>query len=111
VRDLRQLVTRMTSRHVGSGPLPAGDVPGEERNFLRVDCNSWCDEQFERAIDRALHMGARLKEIGKTAEDVAVRLAVYSARGNLQDAAQRLGVSDRALQLRKAQRGQSDGPQ
>lgn len=111
VRELRQLVARMLSKHVGSGPLTAGDLPVEERALLGRELGLWCDGHFEHSISRALSMGARLKEIGKTAEDVAVRLAVRSAGGNLQDAAQRLGVTDRALQLRKAQRAQPDVPQ
>lgn len=31
IRELRQLVGRMARRHVGTGPISAGDVPAEER--------------------------------------------------------------------------------
>jgi transcriptional regulator with PAS, ATPase and Fis domain len=47
-------------------------------------------------------MGASLKEIGNAAEDTAVRIAVRAEDGNLQRAAQKLGVTDRALQMRRA---------
>ena len=69
----------------------------------------WCDEAFERAIARAVLLGAPLKEIGRVAESTAVRLAVGQEQGNLQRAAQRLGVTDRALQLRRAALRQAHG--
>jgi len=47
-------------------------------------------------------LGAALKEIGRAAEDVAVRYATDEEEGNLHRAASRLGVTDRALQLRRA---------
>jgi len=46
-------------------------------------------------------LGAALKEIGRAAEDVAVRYATDEEDGNLHRAASRLGVTDRALQLRR----------
>jgi len=47
---------------------------------------------------------ARLKEIGRAAEDIAMRIATDQESGNLQRAARRLGVTDRTLQLRGANR-------
>jgi len=50
-----------------------------------------------------------LKEIGAAAERIAVNVAISEANGNLRRAAQKLGVTDRALQLRRAakQKGMS----
>jgi hypothetical protein len=45
-----------------------------------------------------------LREIGRAATESAIRLAVANEDGNLQRAAKRLGVTDRALQMRRAQR-------
>ncbi len=64
----------------------------------------WCDESFEKIIRNALLLGTGLKEIGKTAEDTAVHIAVTAEESNLQRAAKRLGVTDRALQQRRASR-------
>ena len=47
-----------------------------------------------------------LKDIGREAEDIAERIVLEEEQGNLQRAAQRLGVTDRALQLRRAARKQ-----
>jgi hypothetical protein len=49
-----------------------------------------------------------LKEIGRVAEETAVRIAVGDENGNLQRAASKLGVTDRALQLRRAARRQNE---
>jgi transcriptional regulator with GAF, ATPase, and Fis domain len=110
VRDLRQCVARIMYRHVGPGPLTTGDIPPEERPTWGQDRAAWCDQTFERCIRVALAMGVGLKEIGRIAEDTAVRIAIGEQAGNLQRAAARLGVTDRALQLRRAARRQhNDG--
>jgi hypothetical protein len=62
----------------------------------------WCGESFESAIRRAIGIGVGLKEIGRVAEETAIRVAVHAEGGNLQRAAKSLGVTDRALQLRRA---------
>src|SRR5262245_8400152 len=102
VRDLKHTVTRIMHRHVGPGPITAGDIPEDERPVAEAELTDWCDESFERAIRKAIMLGAPLKEIGRVAESTAVRLAVTQEEGNLQKAAQRLGVTDRALQMRRA---------
>jgi transcriptional regulator with PAS, ATPase and Fis domain len=56
---------------------------------------------FEDAVRTALGGGAGLKDIGRDATDAAIRIALADEQGNLQRAAARLGVTDRALQLRR----------
>lgn len=104
VRDLKQVVSRMSYRHVGPGPLTAGDIPQEERPSLEAVPSEWRDGSFEAAIGRAVGMGIGVKEISHTAVDTAIRMAVASANGNLARAARQLGVTDRALQMRRAAR-------
>ncbi|TMQ12519.1 MAG: sigma-54-dependent Fis family transcriptional regulator, partial [Deltaproteobacteria bacterium] len=103
VRELKHLVSRICQRHVGAGPITIGDVP---RDALPGDdqADDWQDAAFDVSITRALVRGVGLKEIGRAACDTAIRLAVASEQGNLQRAARRLGVTDRALQLRRANR-------
>lgn len=108
IRELRQLVGRMARRHAGSGPITAGDVPLEERpagpladNDAPSESDGWPDAGFERSIRRALASGVCLKDIGAYARETAVVIAVREAGGNLQQAARALGVTDRALQLRR----------
>ncbi|HXH01997.1 MAG TPA: sigma 54-interacting transcriptional regulator [Candidatus Competibacteraceae bacterium] len=105
VRDLKQLVLRISHRHVGDGPITVGDIPEEDRpkDLLPAD---WCDARFDQAIRRALALGFSLKEISQGATETAIRIAVTDEEGNLQRAARKLGVTDRALQMRRANRRQ-----
>jgi transcriptional regulator with GAF, ATPase, and Fis domain len=102
VRDLRQVISRILCRHLGPGPVTAGAIPEDERPAIPAPKNHWCDEAFEHVIQRAVNMGASLKAIGTAAEDVAVQIAMKAEEGNLRRAAQKLGVTDRALQMRRA---------
>ena len=100
VRDLRHLVTRMSHRHVGPGPITLGDIPDEEREGR--DEAYWLGDDFEQSIRTALVLGTGLKEITSAAADTAIRVAIHHEGGNLQRASSRLGVTPRALQLRRA---------
>ena len=103
VRELRQLVNRIASRHVGPGPLTVGDLPPNERIFAAQHMRKeWHDSAFRCAVRRALAMGFGLKEINSQTADVAIQTALEDEGGNLRRAARRLGVTDRALQMRRA---------
>lgn len=102
VRDLRQLVTRLLAHYPGAGPLTLACLPAEERQDRPGETVTWKDDTFEAAIRKACAMGASLKAIGRAAEDTAVRIALTDCDGRLSLAAERLGVTDRALQLRRA---------
>jgi transcriptional regulator with GAF, ATPase, and Fis domain len=100
VRELRQLIGRSFHRWTGPGPLGYASLPEEE--WGAVDAN--LELELERAVRKAMAARLPLKEISRMAGDVAVRVAVEDAAGNLQKAASVLGVTDRALQLRRAHR-------
>ena len=102
VRDLQQVVSQMMHHATADGKITIGCVPAHQRPVLEPDKTAWLDCSFERPIQRAVLLGAALKEIGRAAEDVAVRYATDEEEGNLHRAASRLGVTDRALQLRRA---------
>ena len=96
VRDLRQLVHRIGNRHVGPGPITAGDIPEQDRPS-GVAVPSWPDGAFEESIRRALAGGAGLRQISDAARLAAIRITVQQEK-SLQHAAKRLGVTDRILQ-------------
>ena len=102
VRELRQLVQRIAHRHVGPGPITAGDIPEDDRPLSGELPSAWPGEHLEKAIAQAIAVGAGLKEISQVTAETAIRIAVQSEKGNLQRAAKRLGVTDRALQMRRA---------
>ena len=107
VRDLKQLVTRIVRRHVGPGPLTAGDIPEDERPIDSARMKSWDEAGLENAIRSALTAGVSLKSIKQAAGEFAERIVIEEEDGNLQRAAVRLGVTDRALQLRRAAKRQN----
>jgi DNA-binding NtrC family response regulator len=111
VRELKQLMERTCVRHVGSGPITAGDIPYDDRPCEERRAREWPNGSLERAIQRALNMGIELKTIRRCVEETAIRLAVHAANGNLQKAALKLGITDRALQLRMAERRKTEQAQ
>jgi transcriptional regulator with GAF, ATPase, and Fis domain len=106
VRDLRNLAFRVSQRHVGEGPVTVGDIPVEEWPAPDEELCRWRDETFERCIRRGIRLGATLREITTGTSETAISIALADEDGNLHRAARRLGVTDRALQLRRA--GQRD---
>ena len=101
VRDLRQLVSRILLRHPGNGVITAGELPADERPEATAPAADWRDDAFTNSIRCALARGARLREIGWAAQETAISIAMGEA-GSVRGAARRLGVTDRALQLRRA---------
>ena len=110
VRDLRQTITRIWHRHSGPGPITIGAVPPEERMQLHTH-PVWPDPSFEGAIKHAVALGIGLSRISQMAADIAIALVLEQEGDNNQRAALRLGVTDRALQIRRkarADRAKSD---
>ena len=103
VRELRLVLARMLHRHAGPGPITVGDIPPDERPPVAARMNDWRAGAMVAGIMQALAAGAGLKEIGRAAEDIAERIAIEQG-GSVAAAAARLGVTDRALQLRRAVR-------
>lgn len=101
VRDLRQLVMRICQRHCGRGPITVGDIPPED-HALPGAPPPWPDSSFRSAVRSAVQLGIGMKDISQRATELAVEMALECEGGNLQRAAARLGVTDRALQIRRA---------
>ncbi len=107
VRDLRRVVARLHHRHTGPGPITIGDIPEDERPPAGPSTDGWVDGGFESAVHHAIELGVGLKEIAQMAAETAIRLALEQEDGNLHRAACRHGVTDRALQMRRANHRQS----
>ena len=111
LRDLRQLAARVAARHVGPGPITPGDLPLEERPFRPSDPIPTAGEKaaaqaspFQAAVGWALDQGLGLGDIKEGIADVAVAMAIEESGGKVRSAAQRLGIRDRAVQLRLARK-------
>jgi transcriptional regulator with PAS, ATPase and Fis domain len=100
VRDLRHLIERIAYRHAGDGPVTLGDVPEEERRQSGAEPAT--ANLFEQAARVGMLSGMGLKEISNAAADASVRIALQMEEGNVGRAAERLGITDRGLQKRRA---------
>jgi len=107
VRDLKQLVTRIVQHHVGPGPITAGDIPQNERPRSSNQSNEWREQSLELAVRSAVASGLSLREVERSAGEVAEKIVIEEEQGNLKRAAARLGLTDRALQMRRAARRQN----
>jgi transcriptional regulator with GAF, ATPase, and Fis domain len=110
IRELRQIVHRIYRRHRGPAPVSVGDLPEDLRPTGIQQPALRYDPAFINAIRRGVARGLALKEIGHAAEVVAEELVVAEEEGSLQRAAARLGVTDRALQLRRRARAEEQAP-
>jgi transcriptional regulator with GAF, ATPase, and Fis domain len=102
VRELYQLMQRISARYSGSGPITAGDLPEEDRPAPGIFRRAWPNEQFEMSIAEAVMLGTSLKQISQVTAQTAMQVAVESEGGNIKRAATRLGITDRAIQIRRA---------
>ena len=102
-RSHRQPACRPGAHHASATFPPTSSRPRPPR------ATGWRNTDFEQSIRHALATGAGLKEISQAAADTAMRIAVDDENGSLQRAAQRLGVTERALQMRRAARRKHNG--
>lgn len=121
LRDLRQLAYRVAARHVGPGPVTPGDLPPADRPPTPGPYVSRLGQRtldgatdgsaatFAECVRSQLRQGKTLKELRECVAEVAVAAALDESGGNVRAAAVRLGITDRALHLRRAQQRDSDG--
>jgi transcriptional regulator with GAF, ATPase, and Fis domain len=109
VRELRQLMYSIARRYVGAGPVSLGMIGERER--ARLACNppssvahdvDWREgEAMRRLIASAMHEETPIRELARAVETAAVSAAL-ERHGTVRAAAAKLGLTERALQLRRA---------
>lgn len=116
LRDLRQLAHRVAARHVGVGPITPGDLPAHDRPPAAPPPapvlggngghggNGGLPADLAESVRVVLQQGMTLKDLREQVSDLAVAAALEQSGGNVRAAAAKLGVTDRALHLRRAQR-------
>jgi len=93
----------VAARHVGCGPLTPGDLaPGDRPETLPVP-RAGPAPGLADAVQAQLEAGLTLRDLRERVADLAVALTLQECSGNVRAAAARLGVTDRALHLRRAQ--------
>jgi transcriptional regulator with GAF, ATPase, and Fis domain len=108
VRELYQLVLACMRRYAGAGPLSLACLPGEEIQSWDLGAEPspaegpmWHPAYVDDFVRAALKANVGLKELGRMVEAAAVRLALEESE-SITAAASWLGVTPRALHLRKA---------
>ncbi|GGP26969.1 hypothetical protein GCM10010971_27880 [Silvimonas amylolytica] len=99
VRELRNVVLRMSDRQRGFGVLSTGCLQGMMPGRSVINAETW-EQTLASAVEAALDAGMGLKGIGQLAESMAVQMA-ERRMGSTARAAELLGVTPRALQLRR----------
>lgn len=98
LRELKQLITRITYKYTGEGSVTLGCLPESDRLSKSRQVQKWQGEGLKTAVRMALANGIGLKEIKRSVGDIAIELAVQEMEGQLPAAAQKLGVSERLVQ-------------
>ncbi|MCZ7555773.1 MAG: sigma 54-interacting transcriptional regulator [Bacteroidia bacterium] len=106
VRELRQVISRIMLRHVGGGAVTVGTLDPDDVPRGDAKHTSGTTGGLEDSVRQLLVKGTGLKEIGKMAENAALSIVLDEENGRLGDAAMRLGLTRRALELRRAGNGQ-----
>ncbi len=114
VRELYQLVLACMRRYAGAGPLSLACLPDEEiaawsdaagapdaGDAPQPAAPLWHSAYVDDFVRAALQANVGLKELGKMVEAAAVQLALDQSE-SITAAANWLGVTPRALHLRKA---------
>lgn len=116
LRDLRQLALQVAARHAGPGRITLGDLPRSERLFTTTlsarptaedvatpaSASGDVEETIRHSISRLVADGHQLRAITRLVTDLAVDVALDESGGSTRAAARRLGVTERAIQLRRA---------
>ncbi|MFP5416931.1 MAG: sigma-54-dependent transcriptional regulator [Actinomycetes bacterium] len=101
VRQLRQLALQVAARHVGPGPVTVGDIPAADRPSPVRGATPDAARKLREQIRHHLRRGFGLRELKDLVSDLAVEIALADAHGNTRAAAERLGITPRALQMRR----------
>lgn len=101
VRELQQLVNRIANKHLGGGPITVGDIPQSDWPDFRKTTAPPVNNELKLAISSLMYNGLSLKEIKDVVTEIAKKAAIDQENGNLKMAAQRLGCSERILQMHR----------
>jgi transcriptional regulator with GAF, ATPase, and Fis domain len=99
VRELKQLIRRIALKHVNHKKITIGEIPVQDRPLDDQQNDLKADIEFNTFLRKALLSGYDLREMKNKTMDEAIKVALEITNGDKQLAAQKLGVTLRALQL------------
>jgi len=102
IRELQNLVARISLKYVGKGPITLGDIPEHDRQMELPVKKSWYENpDLVECISEALQNGYDVKNIMDTIKSLITRTAL-TFTGSNKEVSQLLGKSERWIQLQKA---------
>jgi DNA-binding NtrC family response regulator len=109
VRELRQLITRICLRHVNHKKISPGEIPPEDRNkHPLTSAASGNGFNPEVSVKKAILSGASLRDLKNQAMEDAIKAALELSNGDKKSAADKLGITLRAMQqFKKRTNGES----
>jgi transcriptional regulator with GAF, ATPase, and Fis domain len=99
VRELENLVNKMAYRNHGQGSISFCHIPIEDWPRSPDLADQALKTEFYRLLSKMILSGYNLNDLKNTVIENAKEIAVTIENGNVQKAAERLGCSDRLLQL------------
>ena len=108
IRELRQLIARISHHHVGDGPITAGALPLDERASAATIANGGAaipdgeEGTLSAAVEQAVTQGVGLRDLVAQTRDAAISAALDAEGGNVRAASRRLGITDRAIHMHRA---------
>jgi DNA-binding NtrC family response regulator len=100
VRELKNVVRLAAARFAGGSELRLAHLPREVLQAF-VQSPRWDRESLTAAAEAALIQGADFTDFVDAAKDAMVQAALRLAKGSSKEAATRIGVSERCVQLRR----------
>lgn len=106
LRQLQQVALAVAARHSGEGPITPGDIPPSLRPHTLDDATR-PTPGLREAITSGLRSGMSLAQLKQAVGDLALEVALSQCDGNVHRASTLLGVSDRAVQMRRRDQAKS----
>jgi transcriptional regulator with PAS, ATPase and Fis domain len=108
IRELKNLVSRISLRYIGTGPVTLGDLMWYDKPVNPEIKKRWFEtSEFISSIRQAIEDGYEMKKIEDVVKDIAIQTAL-SLHGKNRLVSEALGVSDRWVQQRRAKEKLTD---
>jgi transcriptional regulator with GAF, ATPase, and Fis domain len=98
VRELKQLIQRISMKHVHHSKITIGEIPLSDRLPAHAVDSSNNNMYEELSLKKAILSGASLWDLKDKTMGEAINAALEITRGNKKLAAEKLGVTPRAVQ-------------
>jgi transcriptional regulator with GAF, ATPase, and Fis domain len=100
VRELEQLVKRIACKYIGPGNINICDAFITEKREIPVEQGIYHIPTFDTEIRKMLNNGASMQDIKNKIVNTTIRIALEETNGVVTEAAKKLQITKRLIQLR-----------